>query len=72
MGWQAFCRDFLWTALMLWPEELPAATLVCLSRQDTLVPTDLVLRHLQITESSAQASTLVSRSCPEPGICVLR
>ncbi|CAL5226087.1 g8902 [Coccomyxa viridis] len=51
---EAFCRDFSWSALMLWPEEMPPDTVICLSGADRLVPTDLVLLHLKAAKSSAK------------------
>ena len=39
---------------MLWPEEMPLDTVICLSGADRLVPTDLVLLHLKAARSSAK------------------
>ncbi len=39
---------------MLWPEEMPPDTVICLSGADRLVPTDLVLLHLKAAKSSAK------------------
>ena len=39
---------------MLWPEEMPPDTVICLSGADRLVPTDLVLLHLKAARSSAK------------------
>lgn len=41
---------------MLWPEDMPPNTLICMSRADKLVPNDLVLRHLKAAGSHAKAS----------------
>ena len=35
---ETFCRRFLWHELMLWPDDMPAATVVALSHDDDLVP----------------------------------
>ena len=43
---QTFCRKFLWHELMLWPEDMPANSLVVLSHNDDLVPSPLVAAHL--------------------------
>ena len=58
---QAFCRDFSWSALMLWPEDMPSKTIICMSGEDRLVPNSLILRHLRAVDSSAQA-----REYPHP------
>lgn len=45
---QAFCRKFHWSELMLWPDDLPnreGGTLICLSGQDDLVPSELALQQ---------------------------
>lgn len=44
---EAFCRRFWWHTLMLWPDELPPATVLSLSHHDELVPCELVQRQLQ-------------------------
>ncbi|KAG1674453.1 hypothetical protein FOA52_003058 [Chlamydomonas sp. UWO 241] len=46
------CRNFFWSLLNLWPDQLPAKTLVVLSGQDELVPVAEVIRMLE-EESSA-------------------
>ena len=55
---QVFCRDFSWSALMLWPEDMPPDTVICISGADNLVPTKLILRHLRTAGSSAKARML--------------
>jgi hypothetical protein len=44
---EAFCRNFWWHTLMLWPNELPPVTVVCLSYDDNLVPCELVQKQLK-------------------------
>ena len=51
---QAFCRKFQWTDLMLWPEDMPARSLVVLSGQDDLVPSDLVAAQFRAAKHSAR------------------
>jgi hypothetical protein len=46
---EAFCRNFWWSSLMLYPNELPRVSVVCLSHDDDLVPCDLVQKHLKET-----------------------
>ena len=55
-GMQAFCRDFSWSELMLWPEDMPPETVICMSGADKLVPSDLVLLHLKAACSPAKTS----------------
>lgn len=40
------CRHFFWHTLMLWPDELPNPSVLVLSAQDDLVPSDLVCKQL--------------------------
>ena len=40
----AVCRNFRWTELNLWPEDIPAKTLLVLSEADLLVPIEDVKR----------------------------
>jgi len=42
---------------MLWPEDMPPRTVICMSGEDRLVPNNLILRHLRAVGSSAQASS---------------
>ncbi|CAL5226232.1 g9076 [Coccomyxa viridis] len=51
---EVFCRDFSWSALMLWPEDMPPNTVICMSGEDRLVPNSFILRHLRAVDSSAQ------------------
>ncbi|KAK9815867.1 hypothetical protein WJX72_010991 [[Myrmecia] bisecta] len=51
---EAFCRNFIWHSLMLWPEDLPARTLLCMGTQDDLVPAALVRAQLTHAGSTAQ------------------
>ena len=44
---ESFCRNFWWHTLMLWPSELPPATVVCLSYDDDLVRCELVQKQLK-------------------------
>jgi len=46
---------------MLWPEEMPPDTVICLSGADRLVPTDLVLLHLKAAKSSAKVCRFLHR-----------
>lgn len=46
------CRNFYWSLLNLWPDQLPEHTLVVLSGRDELVPVAEVIRMLE-EESSA-------------------
>jgi len=39
---------------MLWPEDMPPNTVICMSGKDNLVPNSLILRHLRAVDSSAQ------------------
>jgi hypothetical protein len=55
---QAFCRKFHWSELMLWPQELPRRSLVVLSGQDDLVPSELVMAHLKLTGHPAKVPHL--------------
>ena len=50
---QTFCRKFLWHSLMLWPEDLPARTVIAASCNDDLVPAEMVSRQLREAKSSA-------------------
>ena len=50
---QTFCRKFLWHSLMLWPEDLPARTVIAASCNDDLVPAEMVSRQLRAAKSSA-------------------
>ena len=54
---QTFCRQFLWHALMLWPEEMPAKSIVSVSANDDLVPAKLVAQHLRTAKSPAVVMT---------------
>ena len=40
---------------MLWPEDMPPDTVICMSGKDVLVPNSLILRHLSAVDSSTQA-----------------
>lgn len=51
---QAFCRKFQWSELMLWPQDLPRRSLIVLSGQDDLVPSQLVMAHLKLTGHPAK------------------
>jgi len=51
---ETFCRRFLWHELMLWPADMPAATLVALAHGDDLVPSPLVARHLAASAPGAK------------------
>ena len=42
-----FCRHFFWHTLMLWPWELPDASVLVLSTRDALVPSELVKKQLE-------------------------
>jgi hypothetical protein len=42
-----FCRHFWWHTLMLWPWELPNPSVLVLSGKDSLVPSELVSKHLE-------------------------
>ena len=42
-----FCRHFWWHTLMLWPWELPEPSVLVLSGQDALVPSELVWKQLE-------------------------
>lgn len=44
---ESFCRNFWWHTLMLWPNELPPVSVVCLSYDDDLVPCELVQKQLK-------------------------
>ncbi len=45
---QTFCRHFCWHQIMLWPQDMPAdRTLVMVSKNDDLVPGELVKKQLQ-------------------------
>ena len=46
---------------MLWPEDMPPNTVICMSGKDRMVPNSLILRHLRAVDSSAQARELL---CP--------
>ncbi|KAL4459101.1 hypothetical protein ABPG75_013966 [Micractinium tetrahymenae] len=50
----AFCRKFQWSELMLWPQDLPRRSLVVLSGQDDLVPSELVMAHIKLTGHPAK------------------
>lgn len=54
---QTFCRQFLWHALMLWPEDMPQKSVISVSAHDDLVPAKLVARHLQSVKSPAKVIT---------------
>jgi len=58
---EAFCRRFWWHTLMLWPDELPPATILSLSHQDELVPCELVQRQLQQDMTTQADPDFVSR-----------
>lgn len=51
---ETFCRRFLWHELMLWPEDMPAATVIALSHDDDLVPSPLVAAHLATAAPGVQ------------------
>ncbi|PRW60464.1 expressed protein isoform A [Chlorella sorokiniana] len=51
---QAFCRKFLWSELMLWPQDLPRRSLVVLSGCDDLVPSELVMAQLKLAGHPAK------------------
>ena len=51
---QAFCRKFCWHALMLWPQDMPKASTVSISANDSLVPFDLVRAQLQNASSGTK------------------
>jgi hypothetical protein len=51
---ETFCRRFLWHELTLWPQDMPAATLVALAHGDDLVPSPLVARHLAASAPGAR------------------
>ena len=54
---------------MLWPEDMPLYTVICMAGEDRLVPNSLILRHLRAVDSSAQArSYLLSlqKKCAVP------
>ena len=40
------CRSFFWSQLNLWPDQLPAQTLVVLSGKDDLVPVEATMKML--------------------------
>jgi hypothetical protein len=50
---QTFCRKFCWHSLMLWPEDMPEATSIVMSGNDSLVPTDLAAAQLKASSSKA-------------------
>lgn len=50
-----FCRHFFWHTLMLWPWELPDATVLVLSTRDALVPSELVKKQLENGLKGARA-----------------
>ena len=50
---QTFCRKFLWHELILWPQDMPASTLLALSALDDLVPSQLVVGQCQQAGSAA-------------------
>ena len=50
---------------MLWPEEMPPDTVICLSGADRLVPTDLVLLHLKAAKSSAKVCRFLHWCCTQ-------
>ena len=59
--------------VMLWPEEMADATLLVLSGQDDLVPSEMVQRHLRQTKSPCKVrhqpaclSACMCRSSLEP------
>lgn len=58
---EAFCRRFWWHTLMLWPDELPPATVLSLSHQDELVPCELVQRQLQRDMATESDSAIRAR-----------
>lgn len=39
---ETFCRRFFWSALTIWPQELPQNSLVVLSERDDLVASDVI------------------------------
>ncbi|KAK9804242.1 hypothetical protein WJX72_002946 [[Myrmecia] bisecta] len=51
---EAFCRNFIWHSLMLWPDDLPVRTLLCMGARDDLVPAGLVRAQLAHAGSTAQ------------------
>jgi hypothetical protein len=51
---QAFCRKFSWGELMLWPHDMPAASVVVLSGRDDLVPSELILQQFRVTGHKAR------------------
>ena len=53
MHMQTFCRHFQWHALMLWPDDMPEKTIVFVSGEDTLVPAQLVIRHMELAARHA-------------------
>ena len=64
---------------MLWPEDMPPNTVICMSGKDNLVPNSLILLHLRAVDSSAQARSHIrppqkkcaGASLPEWGQCPL-
>ena len=52
---------------MLWPEDMPPDTVICMSGEDRLVPNSLILRHLRAVNSSIQARSLTVSA--QDGIC---
>lgn len=51
---QAFCRKFSWAELQLWPDDLPARSVVVLSGGDDLVPSELVRAQLALKQHPAK------------------
>lgn len=47
-------KQFLWHELMLWPEDMPPATVIALSHDDDLVPSPLVAAHLATAAPGVQ------------------
>jgi hypothetical protein len=68
---EAFCRNFWWHTLMLWPCELPSVTVMSLSYDDKLVPCELVQKQLQEdlrSQSEAQATERVLEVMVQGGL----
>ncbi|KAK9862700.1 hypothetical protein WJX84_006358 [Apatococcus fuscideae] len=51
---ETFCRRFIWHAVMLWPQELPASSLVVMSAKDNLVPWRIAQQQLVQARHPAQ------------------
>lgn len=54
-----FCRHFFWHTLMLWPWELPDASVLVLSTRDALVPSELVKKQLEYGLKGAERARTV-------------